>query len=125
VKFLVTFFIFQKRPFFNIAVLLGSKYVRALMLEDMVFFRSEGYFFACFLLSLNQDSDFIIDLSVLHLRLRTTLWETQRGVVGLAKPKVSEPKWLTSDIKKVFNYKVRALPGGLRLTKLTSKRKKP
>jgi len=43
----------------------------------------------------------------------------------LSLAKVSEPKWLTPDIKEVFDYEIRTLPGGLRLTKLTSKRKKP
>jgi hypothetical protein len=31
---------------------------------------------------------------------------------------VPEPKWLTDDMKKFFNYKVHVLNKGLRLTKL-------
>jgi hypothetical protein len=37
---------------------------------------------------------------------------------------VSEPKWLTPEIKKVYDYKVVLLPNGLRLTKLHTKQKK-
>lgn len=72
---------------------------------------------------LNHDFCFIIVLSTLHLTSRIAL-RNKEGLVGLAKSKVSEPKWLTADMKKAFDHKVRALPGGLRLTKLTSKRKR-
>jgi hypothetical protein len=75
-------------------------------------------------LSFDQDSDFIINLFVSYLRGRITVGN-RKGLVGLAKTKVSEPKWLTHDIKKNFSYKVCTLPTGLRLTKLTAKRKKP
>jgi hypothetical protein len=37
---------------------------------------------------------------------------------------VREPKWLTEDLKKVFNFKVNILNNGFRLTKLVSKKKK-
>lgn len=72
---------------------------------------------------LNKDSDFIIVLSPSHLTLRTTS-RNKVEVIGLTRSEVSEPKWLTADMKKAFDHKVRALPGGLRLTKLTSKRKR-
>ncbi len=72
---------------------------------------------------LNKDFNFIIVLSASHLTSRTTL-RNKVEVIGLTKPEVTEPKWLTADAKKVFDHKVRALPGGLRLTKLTSKRKR-
>ncbi len=36
----------------------------------------------------------------------------------------SEPKWLTEDIKKVFNYEVNVQKNGLRVTKLTPQKKK-
>lgn len=37
---------------------------------------------------------------------------------------VLEPKWLTEDIKKVFKHEVRILNNGMRLTKLTTEKKK-
>jgi hypothetical protein len=42
----------------------------------------------------------------------------------LTKAGVSDPKWLTKDIKKIFKHEVCVLPTGLRLTKLVSKSKK-
>jgi hypothetical protein len=37
---------------------------------------------------------------------------------------VPEPKWLTEDMKKIFNYEVSIKKNGLRVTKLTTENKK-
>lgn len=41
----------------------------------------------------------------------------------MAKRSIAEPKWLTSEIKRFFDYEVSALPKGLRLTKLTLRKR--
>jgi hypothetical protein len=76
----------------------------------------------------NELQSILIDdmLTVFHNRL-TILKKIQNSKKIQLKSKnslFSEPKWLTQDIKKVFNYEVNVQQNGLRITKLTPQKKK-
>ena len=76
----------------------------------------------------NELQSILIDdmLTVFHNRL-TILKRIQNSKEIQLKSKdssFSEPKWLTQDIKKVFNYEVNVQKNGLRVTKLTPQKKK-
>jgi len=76
----------------------------------------------------NELQSILIDdmLTVFHNRL-TILKRIQNSKEIQLKSNNSsfpEPKWLTEEIKKVFNYEVNVQKNGLRVTKLTPQKKK-
>jgi hypothetical protein len=50
--------------------------------------------------------------------------QLEERAIDLTKTAVSEPKWLTKDVKKVFRHEVHGFSNGLRLTKLVQRNKK-
>jgi hypothetical protein len=76
----------------------------------------------------NELQSILIDdmLTVFHNRLTILKKIQNRKEIQLKANNdlCSEPKWLTQDIKKVFNYEVNVQKNGLRVTKLTPQKKK-
>jgi hypothetical protein len=64
-------------------------------------------------------------LTVFHNRLTILKKIQQSKEIQLRAndSSVAEPKWLTEDIKKIFNFEVSVLKNGLRVTKLTPEKK--
>jgi hypothetical protein len=76
----------------------------------------------------NELQSILIDdmLTVFHNRLSILkkIQNSKEIQLKANNASYSEPKWLTQDIKKVFNYEVNVQKNGLRITKLTPQKKK-